>query len=91
MAAKKWRLSEQDKQVAVTLTAALAAPSKISSATEIVSTLQEVMTALAERGGIAGVTKSALEIAAQRQQGDPIRARETLAAYGARNPDAKRK
>lgn len=91
MAAKTWRLTERDKEVAVTLTAALAAPGKISDADEIVSTLQDVMTALAERGGVAGVAKSALEIASLREKSQRPHKKSGLAEYIALNPDAKRK
>ena len=66
MAPKKFRLTQQDTQVAVTLTAALAAPARVANADELVSTLQEVMTALVERGGVAGISRAALEIAAMR-------------------------
>jgi len=66
MPPKKWHLTDQDIQVAVTLTAAIATPAEIGSADEIVSTLQDVMTVLAERGGVAGVGRAALEVAAMR-------------------------
>lgn len=66
MALMRLRLSDRDVRVAVTLTAALAAPANVMDAHEIVSMLQDVMTALAERGGAVGVGRAALEIAAKR-------------------------